>query len=66
MLLEHAITYRDRLSIADLEYIVKKAYKIGKAGREIVRVHEESDNEGTHIYFNVIGNHESRRNETEI
>ena len=55
MLHEHAITYQDRLTIADLDYIVKKANKLGKAGKEIVRVHEESDNEGTHIYFDLIG-----------
>ena len=55
MLHEHAITYTDRLSVADLDYISKKANKLGKLGREIVNVHEESDAEGTHLYFDVIG-----------
>lgn len=55
MLHEHAITYQDQLSIADLDYIVKKANKLGKSGREILRVHEEKDSEGNHVYFDVTG-----------
>ncbi len=55
MLHEHAITYQDRLSVADLDYMTKKANKLGRFGREIVRVHEETDCEGTHIYFDVKG-----------
>ena len=64
---EHAITYKDRLSLADLDYIIKKSNKIGRGGREIVRVHEESDNEGIHVYFDVEGNkNEQRRNESQV
>lgn len=66
MLHEHAITYKDKLSIGDLDYIVKKANKLGRNGREIVRVHEETDAEGTHVYFDVTGLHEQRRVEEEI
>lgn len=55
MLHEHAVTYRDRLSVADLDYITKKANKLGRLGKEVVRVHEETDNEGTHVYFDVLG-----------
>lgn len=55
MLHQHAVTYKDRLSIADLDYIVKKANKIGKNDGEVVRVHEESDEEGIHVYFDVQG-----------
>lgn len=55
MLHEHAITYKDRLSIADLEYIIKKANRLGKVERDVVRVHEETDSEGTHLYFDVVG-----------
>ncbi len=51
---EHAITYQDRLAIADLDYLVKKANKLGRHGKEIIRVHEESDDEGIHVYFDVI------------
>lgn len=66
MLHEHAVTYKDRLSIADLDYIVKKSNKLGKVGREVLRVHEESDAEGTHVYFDVTGMHEQRRNPEEV
>jgi hypothetical protein len=55
MMHEHAITYKDRLTIADLDYIIKKANKLGKSAKEIVRVHEETDDEGTHVYFDLIG-----------
>jgi len=55
MLHEHAVTYDTKLSIADLDYIVKKSNKLGKNGREVLRVHEETDSEGTHIYFDVTG-----------
>ncbi len=65
MLHEHAITYKDRLSVADLDYIVKKSNRLGKLGREVVRVHEERDEEGTHVYFDVIGKHGEQRRSTE-
>lgn len=67
MLHEHAVTYKDRLSVADLDYIVKKANKLGRSGREVVRVHEESDAEGIHVYFDVTGMKcEQRRTESEV
>ncbi len=63
MLHEHAITYKDRLTVADLDYITRKANKLGRNGREVIRVHEERDNEGIHVYFDVIGGAvEPRRN----
>jgi len=55
MLHEHAITYKDRLSVADLDYMAKKANKLGRIGREVVHVHQETDLEGTHVYFDVTG-----------
>ena len=63
---EHAITYKDRLGIADLDYIIKKSNKLGKNGRDVVRVHQETDAEGTHVYFDVIGVDEQRGNERAI
>jgi hypothetical protein len=67
MLHEHAITYKDRLTMADLDYMIKKSNKLGRAGREIVRVHEESDAEGNHVYFDVTGlKHEPRRDESAV
>ena len=62
MLHEHAITYQDRLTIADLDYLVRKANRLGLSGRDISRVYEETDKEGTHVYFSVTGlSHEQRR-----
>lgn len=55
MLHEHAITYQDKLSVKDLDYITRKANKLGMSGREVLRVHEETDSEGTHVYFDVTG-----------
>lgn len=55
MLHEHAITYKEKITISELDYIVKKANKLGKNGREVMRVHEETDSEGTHVYFDVTG-----------
>lgn len=67
MIHEHAITYKDRLSLADLDYIVRKANKLGKSGRDIIRVHEELDAEGMHVYFDVTGMKcEQRRIESEV
>lgn len=66
MLHEHAVTYKDRLSIADLDYIVKKSNKLGKSGRDVLRVHQETDAEGTHLYFDVTGLNEQRRNQETI
>jgi len=62
MLHEHAITYKEKLSIADLDYIAKKANKLGRAGRQVLRVHQEIDEDGTHIYYDVTGLDEQRRN----
>ena len=53
MLHEHAITYQDHLSVDDLDYIIKKANRLGKVSRDIVGVSEETDLEGTHVYFDV-------------
>jgi len=65
MLHEHAITYKDRLAVADLDYIIKKANKLGRLGRGIVRVHEETDSEGTHVYFDVNGKPDEQRRDAE-
>lgn len=53
MIDEHAITYRDKISDRDLEYLIKKANRLGKNMREIVRVFQKEDAEGIHIYFEV-------------
>jgi len=51
MINEHAITIKENITPADLEYLVKKANKIGKQGREVIRVYSQEDAEGRHIYF---------------
>lgn len=55
MLNEHAITYQTNLSMSDLDYLIKKANRLGKIGREVMRVYQEEDNEGKHVYFEVTG-----------
>lgn len=55
MLNEHAVTYTEKLCVKDLEYIVKKANRLGRNGREIVRVYQQEDGDGTHVYFEVTG-----------
>lgn len=66
MLHEHAVTYKEKLTMAELDYIVKKANKLGRNGREVIRVHEETDADGTHVYFDVTGLNEQRRIEETI
>lgn len=51
MINEHAKTLQDHPTIDDLEYMIKKANKLGKAGRDILRVFVQNDSEGKHIYF---------------
>lgn len=66
MLHEHAITYHDKITIAELNYLICKANKLGKAGRDIFRVHEETDEEGTHVYFDVTGMNGQKRISEEV
>ena len=55
MLNEHALTYQGRLSTVDLEYLAVKANRLGSKGGKIMRVFQEEDEEGIHIYYEVIG-----------
>lgn len=55
MLNEHAITYHAKLTVSEIDYLIKKANRLGKNGREVVRVFQEEDNEGIHLYFEVTG-----------
>jgi len=61
MLHEHAITYQDKLSVKDIDYLAKKANRLGRVGRVVMRVHEETDSEGTHVYFDVTGMENNER-----
>lgn len=51
MIQEHAKTIQGKITLEDLKYMVKKAHRIGLAGRNLVRVYAEEDGEGKHIYF---------------
>ena len=51
MLHEHALTYTDKLSVKQLDYLIKKANRSGLLGKTISRVYQEEDSEGIHIYF---------------
>lgn len=55
MINEHAITVKENISMEELNYMVKKANRLGKMNREISRVYSQEDDEGKHIYFEVEG-----------
>ena len=55
MIREHAITYKDKLSADNLNYIIRKANRLGEAGRTIFNVYETEDEKGIHIFFEVQG-----------
>jgi len=63
MLNEHAVTYKERLSISDLDYIIKKANRLGKNGKEVMRVYQQEDNEGFHVYYEIQSVKRERDNE---
>lgn len=52
---EHALTYRDKITMKELDYLVKKANRLGKIDKDIVHVYQTEDAEGYHIYFEVNG-----------
>lgn len=55
MINEHALTVKAEITMEDLDYLVKKANRLGRSGREIVRVYSQEDNEGKHVYYEVEG-----------
>lgn len=55
MINEHAITVQGELTMEQLNYIIKKANKLGLQNRQIIRVYSQKDNEGEHIYFEAEG-----------
>jgi len=55
MVNEHAKVVSQNINLQDLEYLVKKANRLGESGRKIYSVHSEKDLEGWHIYFVVQG-----------
>jgi len=55
MINEHAKTVRGEVTIEDLNYMIKKANRLGLKDRSLVRVYMQEDNEGKHYYFEVEG-----------
>lgn len=51
MVNEHAVTYKEKLSVEDIDYIVRKANQLGLSNRQVIRVYQEEDKDGTHLYF---------------
>lgn len=50
---EHAITIREKCSIEEISFLVKKANRLGKMNRDIYAIFSKDDGEGSHIYFEV-------------
>lgn len=55
MINEHAMTVKETITMEELNYMIKKANRLGKMNREITRVYAQEDDEGKHIYFEVEG-----------
>lgn len=55
MINEHAVTVQGEITAEQLNYIIKKANKLGLQHRQIIRVYSQEDEEGKHIYFEVEG-----------
>lgn len=55
MIKEHALLIKEEISIQDLEYLVKKANKLGITNRVITGITEEKDFEGKHIFYTCEG-----------
>lgn len=53
MINEHAVTFKGKLSLEDLNYIVKKANRLGLMNRSLTNVFQTDDKEGSHLYFVV-------------
>lgn len=51
MIQEHAKTVKGEITMDDLEFMVKKAHRMGLAGWQLTRVYSQEDGEGKHIYF---------------
>lgn len=56
MINEHAVTVQSGdITMEQLDYLVKKANKLGLQKRQVIRVFVEEDAEGRHIYFEAEG-----------
>lgn len=55
MINEHVVTAHDELSIDDLNYMARKANRLGLRDRKLIRCFMEQDDEGKHYYFECEG-----------
>lgn len=53
MVHEHAIIIKNSCTIDQINYLVQKANKLGKNGRDISHAYYKDDEEGSHIFFVV-------------
>ncbi len=53
MVKEHAVTVKGKLGHEQLNYIIKKANRLGWSHRTIDRVTTTKDEDGRHIYFEI-------------
>ena len=60
MVNEHAITIREKCSIEEISFLVKKANRLGKADRDITHVYTRDDPDGSHVFFEVTDMKERR------
>lgn len=51
MINEHAMMTNQNLTIDDLNFLIKKANRLGLSHREVARVYQEKEGEKVHIYF---------------
>lgn len=55
MINEHVTTVKTELSLEDLNYMVRKANRLGMKDRQLIRCFMEEDDEGKHYYFECEG-----------
>ena len=55
MINEHALMIKYDITLEDVNYMVRKANRLGLGKRELVRVFMQEDNEGKHYYFECEG-----------
>lgn len=53
MIQEHALEVDGEITCEDLEYMIKKANRLGKSDREITHVYMLTNEMHKHIYFEV-------------
>lgn len=66
MIKEHVATVKGEISIDNLNYLAKKANKLGIIDRQIYRVFMEEDADGKHYYFEVENIKKSNSYEDEL